>query len=82
MPSRMSPKFEAEGRPSSDAETGYASSGSSRASTPEIYFTTPHLTFLNRQLQNLEPQRKSTMLGTLGGAFADISAAQKSSNGL
>ncbi len=38
-----------------DVESGYVSGSSSEASIPEIYFTKPHLAFLNRQLQNLEP---------------------------
>lgn len=58
MPSRISAGFEADGVPASDVEPGYVSGSSSQASTPEIYFTTPHITFLNRQLQNLEPQGK------------------------
>ena len=37
-------------------ESGYASGTSSEADLPDIYFTKPHLAFLNRQLQNLEPQ--------------------------
>lgn len=37
------------------AESGYAS-GSSSASLPEVYFSRPHLKFINQQLQNLEPQ--------------------------
>ena len=39
-----------------DYESGYASGSSSNAELPEIYFTKPHLAFLNRQFQNLEPQ--------------------------
>ncbi len=39
-----------------DIESGYVSGSSSSADLPEIYFTKPHLVFLNRQLQNLEPQ--------------------------
>ncbi len=39
-----------------DVESGYVSGSSSNADLPEIYFTKPHLAFLNRQLQNLEPQ--------------------------
>ncbi|MCJ1411964.1 hypothetical protein MMC19_006056 [Ptychographa xylographoides] len=39
-----------------DEESGYASGSSSDASIPELFFTKPHLRFLNRQLQNLEPQ--------------------------
>ncbi|KAL9040820.1 MAG: hypothetical protein Q9214_004332 [Letrouitia sp. 1 TL-2023] len=39
-----------------DTESGYASGSSSEDSLPEITFTKAHLTFLNRQLQFLEPQ--------------------------
>ncbi|KAJ5153433.1 Phosphoadenosine phosphosulfate reductase [Penicillium canariense] len=39
-----------------NTESGYVSSGSSEDYTPEIVFTKPHLQFLNRQLQFLEPQ--------------------------
>ncbi|MCJ1470991.1 hypothetical protein MMC07_009639 [Pseudocyphellaria aurata] len=56
MPSRISPGFQADGSPASDREQGYVSGNPSQSSTPEIHFTIPHLTFLNRQLQNLEPQ--------------------------
>ena len=38
-----------------DVESGYVSGSSSQADIPEIYFTKPHLAFLNRRLQNLEP---------------------------
>jgi len=38
-----------------DAESGYAS-GSSSASLPEVYFSRPHLKFLNQQLSKLQPQ--------------------------
>ncbi|KAL7275296.1 3'-phosphoadenylsulfate reductase [Rhizina undulata] len=41
---------------SQDHESGYGSVGSSTASLPDIYFTRPHLKFLNEQLQNLEPE--------------------------
>jgi phosphoadenosine phosphosulfate reductase len=37
-------------------ESGYVSGGSSDDYLPEIVFTKPHLQFLNRQLQFLEPQ--------------------------
>ena len=40
---------------SSEAESGYAS-GSSTADLPDIYFTRPHLKFINQQLSKLEPQ--------------------------
>lgn len=39
-------------------ESGYVSGSGSEASLPEIYFTKSHFTFLNRQLQLLEPQGK------------------------
>ena len=42
-----------------DSESGYASGSSSDSSLPDLYFTKSHLTFLNRQLQNLEPQGSS-----------------------
>ena len=42
-------------------ESGYASGTSSEADLPDIYFTKPHLAFLNRQLQNLEPQGTLTI---------------------
>ncbi|KAK4555329.1 3'-phosphoadenylsulfate reductase [Recurvomyces mirabilis] len=38
-----------------DVESGYAS-GSSVADLPDIYFTRPHLKFINKQLSQLEPQ--------------------------
>lgn len=38
-----------------EPESGYAS-GSSTASLPDIYFTRPHLKFINQQLAKLEPQ--------------------------
>ncbi|KAL9107478.1 MAG: hypothetical protein Q9187_008420, partial [Circinaria calcarea] len=42
-----------------DDESGYASGSSSDSILPDVFFTKPHLTFLNRQLQNLEPQGKT-----------------------
>jgi phosphoadenosine phosphosulfate reductase len=38
------------------ADSGYASGNNSELGLPEVYFTKPHLKFLNRQLQFLEPQ--------------------------
>lgn len=38
-----------------EPESGYAS-GSSTASLPDVYFTRPHLKFINQQLAKLEPQ--------------------------
>lgn len=39
-----------------DTDSGYASGTASEVGMPEVYFTKPHLHFLNRQLQFLEPQ--------------------------
>ncbi|PGH15250.1 phosphoadenosine phosphosulfate reductase [Polytolypa hystricis UAMH7299] len=39
-----------------ETESGYVSGSSSEHSLPELIFTKPHLQFLNRQLQFLEPQ--------------------------
>ena len=38
------------------ADSGYSSGSASDVDMPQIYFTKPHLKFLNRQLQLLEPQ--------------------------
>lgn len=62
MPAKMSDSYhsEMEHFDNRDAmtESGYVSagSGSSEEYIPEIVFTKPHLQFLNRQLQFLEPQ--------------------------
>lgn len=48
--------YESEAMSAQDLESGYASATSSEASIPDIFFTKHHLQFLNRQLQNLEPQ--------------------------
>ena len=42
-------------RSSDEAESGYVS-GSSISDLPEVYFTRPHLKFINTQLAKLEPQ--------------------------
>ena len=39
-----------------DDESGYASGASSQESLPEVYFSKPHLKYLNAQLSQLEPQ--------------------------
>jgi phosphoadenosine phosphosulfate reductase len=39
-----------------EIDSGYASGTASEVGLPEVYFTKPHLQFLNRQLQFLEPQ--------------------------
>jgi phosphoadenosine phosphosulfate reductase len=44
----------------SDVESGYASASSSEDNLPEILFTKPHLRYLNKQLQQLEPQGMSS----------------------
>lgn len=38
-----------------DVESGYASGASSEPGLPDVYFSKPHLKFLNSQLQKLEP---------------------------
>lgn len=40
----------------SDNESGYASGSSSEASLPDVYFSSAHLKFLNRQLQKLSAE--------------------------
>lgn len=42
----------------SDCESGYASADSSTESLHEVFFTKPHLKFLNNQLQQLPPEGK------------------------
>jgi hypothetical protein len=37
-------------------ESGYASATSSQDGLTEVYFSKPHLKFINAQLQQLEPQ--------------------------
>lgn len=56
MPSRSSPLYDIGGVSGQGGESGYVSDSGSEASLPELYFTKSHLHFLNRQLQNLEPQ--------------------------
>ena len=51
-----SPVYALEHDGGAEYESGYASGTSSEADLADIYFTKPHLAFLNRQLQNLEPQ--------------------------
>ncbi|PLB39263.1 phosphoadenylyl-sulfate reductase (thioredoxin) [Aspergillus candidus] len=55
MPAKMPVAYPSEVEPLDSRDSGY-SSGSSDEYTPEIVFTKPHLQFLNRQLQFLEPQ--------------------------
>lgn len=60
MPSRSALLYDLEGMSAQDEESGYASASSSEESIPDVFFTKPHLTFLNRQLQNLEPPGNMT----------------------
>ncbi|KAF2839002.1 Phosphoadenosine phosphosulfate reductase thioredoxin [Patellaria atrata CBS 101060] len=39
-----------------DVESGYASASSTDDNLPEVYFSKPHLKFLNHQLSKLEPE--------------------------
>ncbi|RPA94341.1 Phosphoadenosine phosphosulfate reductase CysH-type [Choiromyces venosus 120613-1] len=41
---------------SQDEESGYDSPGSATSDLPEVYFSRPHLKYLNGQLQTLEPE--------------------------
>ena len=59
-----SPVFGIEHAGAHDVESGYVSGSSSQADIPEIFFTKPHLAFLNRQLQNLEPTGMGIILST------------------
>lgn len=56
MSSRASPGYDTDSASGQDAESGYVSGSGSESSAPEVHFSKPHLNFLNRQLQNLEPQ--------------------------
>jgi phosphoadenosine phosphosulfate reductase len=42
--------------PQPDVESGYASGDSNYDNYPDVYFTKPHLKYLNRQLSRLEPE--------------------------
>ena len=61
-----SPVYNLEHDTAHNGESGYVSGSSSQADVPEIYFTKPHLAFLNRQLQHLEPQGTTVLLSTQG----------------
>ncbi|KAL8952203.1 MAG: hypothetical protein Q9222_001858 [Ikaeria aurantiellina] len=56
MSSRSSPAPEVDIMSVHEIESGYVSGSSSESSLPDVYFTKPHLAFLNRQLRFLEPQ--------------------------
>jgi phosphoadenosine phosphosulfate reductase len=47
-------------QPTIREESGYASAASSQESLTEVYFTKPHLKYINAQLQKLEPQGEWT----------------------
>lgn len=61
MPAKMPVNYPSESEVDSRTESGYVSGSSSDDYTPEIVFTKPHLQFLNRQLQFLEPQGQLPM---------------------
>ena len=67
-----SPVYEIDHDGNHDVESGYVSGSSSQADIPEIYFTKPHLAFLNRQLLNLEPQGMLLLFVHEGRLEADI----------
>ncbi|PYH44932.1 phosphoadenylyl-sulfate reductase (thioredoxin) [Aspergillus saccharolyticus JOP 1030-1] len=56
MPAKMSDNYPSDGEIMDSRDSGYVSGSSSDDYSPEIVFTKPHLKFLNRQLQFLEPQ--------------------------
>nr|AAF28889.1 3'phosphoadenylyl thiosulfotransferase [Aspergillus terreus] len=56
MPDNYPTESEAYDAKDTTTESGYVSGSSSEDYLPEIVFTKPHLQFLNRQLQFLEPQ--------------------------
>ncbi|KAL8777409.1 MAG: hypothetical protein Q9194_002567 [Teloschistes cf. exilis] len=56
MSSRSSPGADVDVISVREIESGYVSGSGSEPNLPDIYFTKPHLAFLNRQLQFLEPQ--------------------------
>ena len=59
----------------SDLESDYVSGRSSLASNgANVHFTNPHLVFLNRQLQNLEPQGTSHVYGNLPKSMSNLVA--------
>jgi len=56
MSSPLFDKVNSYDHPTIREESGYASAASSQESLPEVYFSKPHLKFINAQLQKLEPQ--------------------------
>ncbi|ODH40760.1 phosphoadenosine phosphosulfate reductase, partial [Paracoccidioides brasiliensis] len=55
MPSKIPSNYPSDTE-AMEIESGYVSGSASVHSIPELLFTKPHLKFLNRQLQFLEPQ--------------------------
>ncbi|QSS54037.1 phosphoadenosine phosphosulfate reductase [Histoplasma capsulatum var. duboisii H88] len=55
MPSKISSGYPSDTE-ATETESRYASASASDASLPELVFTKPHLKFLNKHLQLLEPQ--------------------------
>jgi phosphoadenosine phosphosulfate reductase len=57
MPAKLPSNYPSDSEAAVESrDSGYVSGDSSDVYTPEIVFTKPHLQFLNRQLQFLEPQ--------------------------
>ena len=56
MSSQLFGKVDSYAQPTIREESGYASAASSQESLTEVFFTKPHLKFINAQLQKLEPQ--------------------------
>lgn len=58
-PNMSSPVYEDTVSMRDETESGYASGSSSASGIQEVYFSKPHLKFLNQQLSKLEPQGTS-----------------------
>lgn len=82
MPSHSALLYDLEGMSVRDEESGYASASSSDESISDVFFTKSHLTFLNRQLQNLEPPGKMNSSSSLGVARELIPPYQRSCDGV
>lgn len=64
-----------EGMSRETSESGYGSGHSNEAVVSDLYFTSLHLKFLNRQLQHLQPE------GTAGG-WSDVGGGRKTEDGM
>lgn len=65
----------------SDNESGYASADSSQAQLPEIFFSKPHLKYINQQLAHLEPEGTPRRAAKRRPLCTPSNESQKSSAG-